>query len=138
MTFAMIAAVALLGIAGQPNEPTFKVGCTKDPVYHWMIVPGGGVFPVPTPFMILVPLGKIDESLGTMTSRLRQELHIVIQSDKDGVITDKFARAVVEGLKHIIEEAQGFETCPSQPVAKTIEYKKSDPKQVIDPIVTGF
>lgn len=135
MTFALIAAGAILGTVGQPSDPTIKVGI-KERTYHWMLVPGGGVFAVPTPYVVLVPVGRLEIPI---SARARQELHIVIQSEKDGVITENFAKKIVEGLKHMIEDAQEAEAVAStMATTKSIDCKQSDPKQVIDPIVTGF
>lgn len=135
MTFALIAAGAILGTVGQPSDPTIKVGI-RDRAFHWMLVPGGGVFAVPTPYMVLVPVGRLEVPLPAKT---RQELHIVIQSEKDGVITERFAKKIVEGLQQMIEDAQEAEAAAASiATTKSIDCKQSDPKQVIDPIVTGF
>ena len=138
MTFAMIAAGALLSTVGQPKDPSLTVGLRSERAFHWMIVPGGGVFPMPTPFMVLVPLGRFEEARTVMSPKLRQELHIVIQSEKDGVINATFTKAVVEGLKQIIEQAQEPDRAVATTVPKSADCKKTDPKQVIEPIVTGF
>lgn len=134
MSIAMIAAGALLGTVGQPSDPKVSVVLPGRRVYQWMVVPGSGVFPVPTPFVMVVPLGKLQEKVANLT-RSRQELHIIIQSEREGVITETFTQAVLDGIKNVIEDARTLEKAT---LASTEPCKKSDPKAVIDPIVTGF
>lgn len=131
MSIAMIAAGALLGTVGQPSDPKVSVVLPGKRVYQWMVVPGSGVFPVPTPFITIVPLNKLD---GKVSTTARQELHIIIQSDQQGLINETFTKAVLDGIKNVIEDAK---TVEQTAIAKA-ECKKSDPKAVIDPIVTGF
>jgi hypothetical protein len=141
MTLAMIAASAVLASVGQPKPPsvTFTASCER--VYQMMILPGGGVFPMPVPLVVMVPLGKFEDFKLPSKPKLLNEMHIVIKSEKDGIISESFAQAVIDGLKDVIENAQemaelskasdrsGLSNCPQN---------RADPKQVIDPIVTGY
>ena len=85
------------------------------------------------PVFLVYPTGDRAKRVEATAPKARQELHSVIQSDDDELFSESFKMAVFEGLKQIIEDTQTVR-CDEAKLATT----KSDPKHVIDPIVTGF
>lgn len=136
MTLTAIIAGALLTTAVQPSGPEPTVGMKFGRYYQWYVVPGGGVCPVPTPFAIIIPLSKAQQAYLRQSSTNRNEIHIVIQSEKYHTLSNTFTQAVIEGMKQVVEHAREVEEHTLATAASP--GKKADPKTVIDPVLTGF
>lgn len=140
MHLGLLAASVILGGTGQPKMPDPNMVTSVKRVYQWFFVPGGGLGPVPTPFIVMLPVSKGDLAKFVRSAKLRQELHIIIETDS-AEKTQNLTNALIEGMRQIVadsgEIATGLETTASVPAA-ACKTSKSDPKQVIDPVVTGF
>ncbi len=134
MPIGTIVASAILGATtfSQPRPPK---PATSYRIYRWILIPGGGFCVAPTPFFVFNTYAKIDESKLAKISKLRQELHIIIETDSVAK-TQELAKAVMDSVKVTVENVQSEEKS-SYGMPNTLPCK-SDPKSVIDPVVTGF
>lgn len=137
MTLTAILAGALLTVAGQPCGPDPSIGMKFGRLYQWYVIPGGGMCPVPTPFAIFIHLPKSQSALIQQSDFARSEIHIVIQSEKNKQLSSAFTKAVIEGMKQVVEFAREAEE-HTLATTTSSQAKKADPKSVIDPVLTGF
>lgn len=140
MTFAMIAAGALLA-TGAPSKPATAVRALPcEQVYQFMIVPGGGVCAVPVPYVLMIPLGKLEKLKLPSVTALRGDYKIVIESEQTAASMKSFAKAMLDEIKFANENGRDIEftTQFSGLTNGVCLQKRADPKQVIDPIVTGY
>ena len=139
MHLGLLAASVILGSFEQPRLSETHPPVPVKRMYQWFVVPGGGVGPMPTPFLIMVPLSKADAAKYAKSSKLRQELHIVIETDS-AEKTQTLTNALIEKVRQVVSGVTVFsDQSDEQPVAPGANCKSwNDPRQVIDPVVTGF
>jgi hypothetical protein len=103
-------------------------------------VPGGGVCPVPVPYVLTIPLGKLDKIKVPNMSALRGDYKIVIESEQVAATMKSLAKAMLDEIKFANENGRDIEfTTQFNGMANGVcLQKRADPKQVIDPIVTGY
>lgn len=127
----MVAGLVLAS-SGQPNPGVRPLNLRATPMYQWVLIPGGVSVPLPMPFYFALPVGRVSE-VAPVAPRFRQEYRIVVEGPLDEQQAKALNKAIMDGVKLAISEAQ--EAVASVGTTKAC---KTDPKQVIDPVVTGF
>ena len=140
MTFAMIAAGALLATGGTTKPSTNVKHLMCERVYQFIIVPGGGVCYIPVPYVLMLPLNKPSVAKMPRLARMKNDVHIVIEAQEAEAKMKSFAQAMVEEWKSKdwAKEYEFTKELKGQLSSSVCSQKGTDPKQVIDPIVTGY
>lgn len=140
MQFGLVVASVVIGLAGASPVRNSNGTTPVQRIYQWFMVPGGGICAMPTPFVVLMPVSKSDVQKLARSPRLRQELHIIIETDSVGH-TELITKALIESVRQAVECTVDIAEQPetiSTTKTSACTSGPSDPKQVIDPVVTGF
>lgn len=130
MTFALVAASAILMGPGDPKAPELVYGSRCDRIVQWTMIPGGAIVPMPMPFVVMVPLER-SKAAEFKSNRLKQEWHVIVEAES--LQTEAFAKALIEQVQGSLESIEKFDA-----FKKYCFESKTDPIQVIDPVITGF
>ena len=136
----MIAAGALLATGGTTKPSTTVRHALCERVYQFIVVPGGGVCYIPVPYVLMLPLGKASEVRMPKLARMKNDVRIVVEAKEAEAKMKSFAQAMIEEWKSKdwAKEFEFTKDLKGQLSSSICSQKGTDPKQVIDPIVTGY
>jgi len=120
MNLAMIAAGVVLAPDMQPRPvaPARHVAVSR--VVRWVAVPGGSIVPVSFPFMVFVPVPVSQDTPDVHSVEFTIAIGKEASAKKGG-----FSKAFAEKYRGVMTESWCDKT-------------KTDPKLVLDPVMTGF
>ncbi len=133
MTLGIIVASIVLGSPTTPVRPDSGKHKLVPYVTSFQLNPGGGLCPLLMPIPVMGPMVKVDSLRGFDNSNLAQELQIVIRTDLQGLDTEELTQRVICHVREALKE-----TAALSKAAGHICSPPTDPKQVIDPVMTGF
>ncbi|MBS1713652.1 MAG: hypothetical protein JST30_04875 [Armatimonadetes bacterium] len=120
MNLAMIAAGVVLApdMQPKPTAPVRRAAVSR--VYRWIAVPGGSIVPVSFPFTLLVPVPVSQDAFDSATVEFTITMGQEASAKKGG-----FSKAFAEKYKSVLTDSWCDKT-------------KTDPKLVLDPVMSGF
>ena len=120
MNLAMIAAGVVLAPDMQPKPAAPARNLTVSKVYRWLAMPGGAIVPVSFPFTLFVPIPVTNDAF----DETKMEFTITLGRDF-ARSRGAFSKSFAEKYRDVIVETWCDKT-------------KTDPKLVLDPVMTGF